>query len=287
MEDRVPPPTAHCHNHSDRLAQLTCPRCQQYCCIFCWHNHLQRCETCLRKDPAAAVPPVPWEDASQPWVKRYFGTLKAALSPLGTAPSFARPVVFTALRFALMTTLPLTLLVGIMPHTRTLMFMPNRVMVLPGADQLTIALDILRAMGSQLGIDLIQIAALWLPYVSLVKAYGSPDKGPYAKRALLYRSWLLPASALLPTLSAFLQYDLGLLALAGLVLKVMFLLSLSFAARLSCGLSLLWSIVAVMVAVVLSEVATLLALTGLEHLLPPLPAILEEQVKQLFEASSS
>lgn len=261
MQDRAPS-SSRCHAHAERQAYVTCPKCQRHCCLQCWHQQLERCETCLRQDPAAAVAPLPWEDPRQPWLSRLVGTLRTAFSPVATAPAFARPVVFTALRFALLTALPLSLLAGIIPHTRTLLFVDFTVVVQNGASPMAIALDVLRAMGLQLTLDLVHLAATWLPYVSLVKAYGGEGASPYAVRTLLYRAWLLPAYTLviglviwpleMPDDGEQVQQVATLLLLLPQILPILFMLALGYSARLASGLSAMWSIVVVTIAVMIS-----------------------------------
>ena len=276
MEERAPS-SSHCHHHSERQAYVTCPRCKRHCCLQCWHHQLHQCDACLREDPAAAVAPLPWESAGGPWLTRLLQTLMTAFSPVITAPAFARPVTFTAVRFALLTALPLSLLAGIIPHTRTLLFANMAIVVSDDANSTAIALDVVRAMGFQLALDLIHLVATWLPYVSLVKAYGGEDKRPYAVRTLLYRAWLLPAYTLLVGLFVWpmdLPEDAGQIDQIAMlplilpqVLPILFMLALGYSARLASGLSALWSIVVVTIAVMISALVD----EGAKHLLLSLP----------------
>lgn len=279
MQDRAPS-SSRCHAHAERQAYVTCPKCQRHCCLQCWHQQLDRCETCLRQDPASAVAPLPWEDPGQPWLARLLRTLLTAFSPVATAPAFARPVVFTALRFALLTALPLSLLAGVIPHTRTLLFVDLHVVVQDQASALAITLDVLRAMGIQLALDLVHLTATWLPYVSLVKAYGGEAATPYAVRTLLYRVWLLPAYTLLigliiwplqmPEDGEEVQQIATVLLLLPQLLPILFMLALGYSARLASGLSAMWSIVVVTIAVMISALVDEGA-KAILLLLPPLP----------------
>ena len=269
-----------CHRHQDRDAYLICPRCRKYCCAFCYHSRFAVCESCLQADPASVVPRVPFENAERSWAYRIGMTLLRALQPSLTAPAFAQPERTQALRFFLLSAVPLSLLAGVIPHTRELLFANMAITVLGTPDTATLILDVVRAMAVQLALDAVHLAALWLPFISLLRAYAGPDKAQYGRRALLYRAWLLPISTLLTGLFLWPQTApaagqdpaegvLMLLALPQL-LPVFLLLAMGYTARLACGLSTLWSIVITAVAATVAAFATDAALTMVKVLLPPL-----------------
>ena len=270
MYERAPH-SARCHRHPDRQAHLKCPQCQRYCCVFCWHAQFDRCEACLQQAPATAVPPIPWE---QPigWPQRFGRTLLTALSPHLTAPAFARPELVAALRFALLTALPLALLAGIMPHTRTLLFSPGALSVLKDSQTQDIVLDVLRAMGVEAAVDLAHLAAVSAPYLSLLKSYGGPGTVPFGVRALLYRAWLLPAAELVKQALFFVLGGSPVVLLLPQILQVLFLLSLGFTARLACGLGAGWSIVIVLISSIVAAFADEALLAAVQHILPDLAA---------------
>jgi len=202
MQEREPdhsaPEGAVCAEHSERPAAFTCPRCGNYACIFCWHTLSHRCDACLKRDPAAAAPPLAWEAPKGSRVLRYFATLGSAFRPVQSAPAFARPDVGPALTFFLSSALPMAALAGVIPYTKTLMFGSSMAITVQGHPSTSdIAADVVRAMLIQLGLFTLEFAALALPFTSLVRAYAEEAKRPAALRALLYRSWLLPAFALL------------------------------------------------------------------------------------------
>jgi hypothetical protein len=256
MQEREPdhsaPEGAVCAEHHGRPAAFTCPRCGNYACIFCWHALSSRCDACLKRDPAAAAPPLAWEGSTGNGIGRYFGTLGSAFRPVRSAPAFARPQVRPALRFFLLSALPMAALAGVIPYTKTLMFGSSLAVTVQGhPTSAEIATDVARAMLIQLGLFGLDFAALALPFTSLVRAYADETKRPAALRALLYRSWLLPAATLLfflavwllppgPTpeaASPFLPYVFTI----QLTFNALLLLSMRATARFACGITPLLS----------------------------------------------
>lgn len=251
MQEREPdhsaPEGAVCAEHQGRPAAFTCPRCGNYACIFCWHALSSRCDACLKRDPAAAAPPLAWEGHSGTGIGRYFDTLGSAFHPVRSAPAFARPQVGPALRFFLLSTLPLAALAGVIPYTKTLLFGSSLALTIQGhPSSAEIAIDVARAMLIQIGLSALDFAALALPFLSLVRAYADEAKRPAALRALLYRTWLLPAAMLLyfialwllpappapETPSPFLPFVLTV----QLTFDVLLLLSMRATARFACGI---------------------------------------------------
>lgn len=281
------PEGAHCAEHPERPAQFTCPRCGSFACIACWHGAVARCARCLRRDPTEAAPPIPWEAEGRSWLGRYFATLASALSPVRTAPAFARPDVRAALRFALLTAVPLALLAGIIPHTRTLMFEGNfGVRVLGHPSEVEIVLDIARAAAVQLGLSGAELLALMLPFVSLVRAYA-PNRQHAAARVLLYRVWMLPGAWLLlyatfwllpATDAASLTNGQKMLVvvmelLLTAIVPVLLFVAMGATARMSCGLGPGISIIVVAVPAVLLFLMQGLLRLGVDRLLPQLAVI--------------
>jgi hypothetical protein len=254
------PPGAACAEHSERPAAFTCPRCGNYACIFCWHPIAERCDTCLKRDPAAAAPALPWETQQGSALSRFFRTLGGSFRPLQTAPAFARPGGKRAIRFFLLSALPLAALAGIIPRTKTLLFGNFTVVVQGHPSSGEIALDILAAMGMQLGASVVEFASVALPYVSLTRAYAPAERHGAAMRVLLYRVWLSPfatqiinvAAWLLPTNggSEVYQHYVMPFALANMLLHLLLLSSLRATVRLACGVGPLLSYVIVIVTVI-------------------------------------
>jgi hypothetical protein len=283
--DSSAPAGAHCAEHPQRAAHFTCPRCGSYACLACWHPSIERCQQCLKRDPTEAAPPIPWERSDAPWPRRFVATLGTALRPIRTAPAFARDDVGAALRFMLLSAIPLALLAGIIPHTRTLLFEGEfRVRVLGNPDDAQIALDVLRAMGVQLAMSALEIGCLMLPFVSLVRAYA-PERRHAALRVMLYRAWLLPAALAAfylaiwalpapPTGAAPQAPPVGWVIVLGLrtMVPVLLFVAMGSTARLSCGLGPWMSMVVVIVPVVLLLLVNPLAEVGVLRLLPAINA---------------
>jgi hypothetical protein len=206
----------------------------------------------LKRDPAAAAPPLAWEAPKGNAIGRYFGTLGSAFHPVVSAPAFARTEIAPALRFFLLSALPMALLAGVIPYTKTLMFGSSLALTIQGnPSHNEIAIDVVRAMLIQLGLFTLEFAALALPFTSLVRAYAEEAKRPAALRALLYRAWLLPGGALLYFLALWVlpagpQPDVPSPAVFWVVMvttafNAVLLLSMRATARFACGITPLLS----------------------------------------------
>jgi len=281
--DRSAPEGATCGEHPERPAYFTCPRCGAHACVFCWHPAVDRCSACLTRDPTEAAPPIPWEEASTGGVGAYLRTLGAAFRPVRTAPAFARDELAPALRFLWLSAVPMALLAGIIPHTRTLEFGDVfGVELLKNPDSATIALDVARAMAVQAGLFAVELAAIALPFTSLVRAYAHPTRRAAALRVVLYRVWLVPGTALLfylggwalpaPSQSDVIPAGYALLLALRVILPVYLMVAMGATARLACGLGPGMSIVVVLVPFILSAVVDAIAVTAVEAMLPALPA---------------
>jgi hypothetical protein len=256
MQEREPdlsaPEGAVCAEHHERPAAFTCPRCGNYACIFCWHALSSRCDACLKRDPAAAAPPLAWEARTSSGIGRYFSTLGSAFRPVRSAPAFARPEIRPALKFFLLSALPMAALAGVIPYTKTLMFGSSFAVTIQGhPSSAEIATDVVRAMLIQLGLFALDFGALALPFTSLVRAYAEEAKRPAALRALLYRTWLLPGASLLLYLGLWLlpggatpeiasPFVLPLYVIQ-MMFSAMLLLSMQATARFACGIGPLLS----------------------------------------------
>jgi hypothetical protein len=162
----------------------------------CWHGPVDRCDACLRRNPLDAAPPIPFEDPARGFIGGLLGTLFGAFAPVRTAPAFAGDGVRRAVVFAVLVTVPLALVRGVIPYTRTLRFGPTlSVEVLGGANSTQIALDLAAAAGISLLVTGVCLLALTVPFVSLARAYGSRKTGGAPLRLMLYRGWLLTVSA--------------------------------------------------------------------------------------------
>jgi len=250
------PPGAPCAEHPERPAAFTCPRCGNHACLFCWHPIAERCDTCLRRDPAAAAPALPWETPyGSAWL-RFVRTLWSAFQPVHTAPAFARPGLRRAVLFFLLSALPMAALAGVIPHTKTLMFGSAFQVVVQGhPSTATIGLDVLRAMLLQLLVFGVDFVAFALPYTSLVRAYAPPARAGAALRVLLYRSWLAPFAALFFYVGVWMLPGAGkpeepppllpVLLIGQFILHMLLLSSMRASARLASGIGALLSFVVV------------------------------------------
>jgi hypothetical protein len=262
------PEGAVCAEHHERPASFTCPRCGNYVCLFCWHSVSQRCDACMKRDPAAAAQPVPWETQHGSFVARYFGTLVGAFRPVATAPAFARPGLRHALVFFVLSAVPLAALAGVIPNTKTLMFGSVFSVIVQGHPSSgAIALDVVLAMLLQLASFGLDFLALAVPYASLVRAYAPADRRPAALRVLLYRSWLAPCATLLFFLGLWMlppgsrpdepTHLLPALALLQFVFNLLLLISMRATARLACGIGALLSFIVVAVPLLVCGLAQL------------------------------
>jgi hypothetical protein len=282
--DRSAPAGATCVRHPERDAQFKCPHCGTNVCFLCWHPAIARCELCLQRDPTEAAPPIPWDDPERPVLQRYFGTLATALSPVRSAPAFARDDLGAARRFLLLTALPLALLSGIIPYTRTLLFEGNFSVRMVGAPSASdIVLDLLLAMGVQLASTSIELLCLLLPFASLVRAYARPGRHAAAMRAMYYRFWLMPGAAMLfylviwalpaPDTAALAAQTppLGwvLVSFVRVLIPVLLFVAMGSTARLACGLGPFMSMLVVIVPVILWLLVEPLATMGIDQILPP------------------
>ncbi|NOY91616.1 MAG: hypothetical protein GXP55_10485 [Deltaproteobacteria bacterium] len=283
--DRSAPEGAFCSEHEARPALARCPLCGRDACIACWHVAADRCDHCLAGDRAAAAPLIPWE-ANVGVLRGFFGTLRTALSPMRSAPAFANAQQRKAWTFALLTTLPLALMSGVIPYTFTLRFGPSFMVTTMGSpSQTDIGLDVARAAGVGLLVVLFELLALGASYVSLCRSYAGEDEGAAAGvaalRGLLYRSFLLPLAGVQGLLASVAAWGLPQGAMgtadspgaAAYVVPMLLLIpfalyftSLRQTARLAAGLKPLPSFVVAIVPFVLMVVVSALA----QHLLSPL-----------------
>lgn len=191
--------------------------------------------------------------------------------------------------FFLLSALPFSMLAGIVPHTRTLVFGNGAITVLGSADANAITLDVLRAIGVQLVLSGIELCALMLPYVSLVRANAAAG-AMAATRVILYRFWLSPAAAVLGYLAAWLlpipevalrdgspppplsdTWPLLVVSLMQVALRVLQIIAMSATARLAAGLTMAWTFLAVLVPLVLQILVVPLAADAVDRLLPKPP----------------
>ena len=183
---------ANCSVHGDRTAFRVCPTCGANACLTCWHPSISRCHACLVKD-AKTFPQVPWEDRTRTLVGRFVFTLFSALSPDSGAPGFARESDTTGAVFAVLTLVPVGLVSGIIPYTRTLLFGSSfEIHVVPGTDQHAMAMDVLVAAFTGLLVSMLSWLAVVLPYVSLSRAYADRGVATAPVRLMNYRGWLIP-----------------------------------------------------------------------------------------------
>ncbi len=147
---------------------------------------------------------VPWELPRHALGVRFIRTLSDAFRPVQSAPSFlnahARRPAWT---FFLLTWIPLALIEGVIPFTRTLAF--ERGWVIQPLDHTSLQVhlaDIAASMGLSLLVAGVSLMALAVPYIQLVQGYGEEQARRTALVFLSYRCWLLPAHGLLLYLAA-------------------------------------------------------------------------------------
>lgn len=234
------PEGAHCAEHPERSALVTCPRCGSYACLGCWHNAVNRCHACLLRDP---MPPVPWADPERAWPARLLSTLAGAFRPTSSAVGFARGEWTRAISFALITFLPLSLMSGIIPFTHHLLFGGRfHVSIAGDPTWAELAIDVAQAAGFGLLFALVKLVCLTVPYLSLTRAYGNQalESRP-ARQVMLYRAWLLPLGGINGLVLGLMYWTLPFDPTAGLGEGAMGILS---AISLLPLLLLLWSMTA-------------------------------------------
>jgi len=297
------PEGATCAEHRERMALFTCPRCGKHACLACFHTPVMRCVTCMRSDPTEASPPLPFEAGDGTALGRYFRTYGTAFYPWRSAPAFARPGLRPAIVFFALSSLPMILLAGIIPHTRTLLFANWQVLLQGAPSESAIALDVARAIAVQIGLSAVELLSLLLPFASLMAAYA-PERKEAATRLVLYRFWLGPAAALIGQVAA---WSLAIPALplpvgpeqtlpAAIVfsafvqagLRVFQLLALIATSRLACGLSVPMSLLVVGVPIVLQLLVVPLSSYAAEKVLPesPLPPSISAGAEAEADADS-
>jgi hypothetical protein len=280
------PEGATCAEHRDRMALFKCPRCGRAACMSCFHAPVARCVQCMRRDPTEAAPPLPFEAGDGTALGRFFRTFGTAFYPWRSAPAFARPGLRPALLFFALSAVPMILLSGVMPHTRTLWFAAGKIVTQGSPTQQMIALDVARAIAVQVGLSAVELLSLLLPFASLVAAYA-PERKEAAIRLVLYRFWLGPAAALLGQAAAWslpmsvaaapldpsqgLPAPIMIAAILQAALRVFQLLALIATSRLACGLSVPLSLVVVGVPIVLQLLVVPLSSHAVEQILPHAP----------------
>lgn len=294
-----PPPSEEpCFVHDESLAVLMCPKCQRAVCMTCWQHPVLQCYDCLERAAPSEFVPVPWEDSQQGWLPRFGLTLASALAPIRTAVSMRTSEIGPALRFFLLTFIPLALLAGIVEWTHTLAFGPEFQLTRIGqATDAAVLVDALTA--SVVGFVWVAVRSLCyaLPFVSISLAFADARLNPKATspqvRAqnrtrlvsmMLYRLWLLPAAQVAESIlmwAAPSDTDEGsffvvLVAMAKMIPIVLLLISMRTSTRILCGIGPLPSMAAVLLPFILVFGAEQLLATLLEPLRPqpvlPTPA---------------
>jgi hypothetical protein len=223
---------------------------------------------------------LPFEQPEGDGPSRYLRTLASVLSPVRTAPAFAAGELAPARRFLLLSALPLAALAGVIPYTRTLLFVGDftvRVIGRPTQDQ--IALDVLAAAGTQVLISGLELLCLLIPFRSLVRAYA-PGRETAAERVVYYRFWILPAALLFlylvvwaapvpPAGQSAPPLGIQLAFLVRTFTPVLLFVAMVATARLACGLGPWMSLVVVAIPMALLMLCELLVGAGLSHVMPP------------------
>lgn len=233
---------ATCGAHHDRAAFRVCPVCNKNACLACWHPSIVRCHACLVRD-VRTFPAIPWEDSARNFFSRWLMTALSALSPESSAPGFARESSTNGVGFALLMFVPFALLAGVIPYTRTLLFVaPFEIRVTVGADASAIGLDVVLAALTGLLVSAASLLAVGLPYVSLSRAYADRGVPSAPTRLISYRGWLIPLhltlSSLLPWCVPTPTSEIAIVlaqVLAPLVPLVLLLASMRAVARMGSG----------------------------------------------------
>lgn len=282
LRDIEAPKGARCSEHPDRLARFRCPSCGRYTCAFCWDESTSRCKSCASSDSSNATIRLPFEDTSKPFLSRVTATLASAFNPRETAGGFSTCDPTFALRFLLLSALPLSLVSGVIPHTQTLVFGPGLSVELVGqVGGIEIAIDVLRAMFFQLLFDGITITALVLPFTSLAKSYGNTQSAVGAIGTVFYRYWLIPGAMLISYLAFWILPEVGIGLFIQFVLSALalffFIRAMWLTARLSYGVGTVWSIAVVGVPWIILLLVVALVLPFLQSSLGITP---QEPIKQ-------
>jgi hypothetical protein len=284
----IPPDGATCSEHPERAALAVCPRCGEYACLACWHHPIRRCHRCLMLDPAGAAPPIAWEQRDRNVVARFFATLATALQPLASAPAFARSGVGPAIRFWLVTFVPLALLSRIIDFTRLHYFVDRLILVVGTPSDAETAVDVGRAIALGALVSVVAVLALALPYVSLIRSYsarGSRLDAPV--RLLLYRSFLVPLASVIngvgiwllpvdPDVAAF-----TLVQIAAVIPLVLLFSAMRATARMATGLGPVLSLATAIVPLMVM----LIGQQFLIDALTPVPTVDHEAVRAMVVAA--
>lgn len=185
-------PDATCAHHEGRPAFVRCPVCRKDVCVACFFVDAWRCQRCIEAAPEELAPHPAFE--ARGGVAGFAASVREAFSPRRTAPGFGLPPERDrALVFFLSSFVPVAFGSGIIPYTRYLHFgSAARVVVTRGHSSAEIALDVLRAGGLGFLQSAVLYALFALCYASLVRGFGRPEAGDIARRALLYKGFLMP-----------------------------------------------------------------------------------------------
>ena len=216
----------------------------------------------------------PWEQPDRPVLMRYAQAVRDAFRPLRSAPQFANTSGGPSWALAAATFLPLAVLEGVVPFTRSIQFGPAfSVILLNGATQSEVVVDVMRASALGTLLSVVRFISLLLPYVSLAKAYGR-GRPQAPLHLMLYRAWLLPAGQLLLAAVAWglpASSHEGAVFLVQLVVMVpvlMLLVSMRVTARAVCGVGPWASLVVVLVPFAFLTVVEMVLMPVLRPWLP-------------------
>jgi hypothetical protein len=219
-------------------------------------------------------------------VGRFVATLADALRPTRSAPTFATSSSRAAISFFLITFVPIALVSGIIPYTRTLLFGAGAVQLDGDPTPHAIAIDVARAAGLGLLVEAAKLLCLALPYLSLTRAFATRGHPPAALSAMLYRGWLIPLVQLLVYLWTWpLPGDssegvAALVSIVSLLPLLMLLSSMLATARMASGVGPIASLVVVLVPFIVMMVFMPLGMQALDPWLPD-----SEALRQAMRAS--
>lgn len=235
-------PQARCALHTEAAALMLCPRCGDGACAQCWSIEHGLCLTCAKRDPLHAVVPLPWEDLTLSRRARVFRTWLSLLRPGSHSKAFARGGAWPAVTFWLWVTLPLACLSGVIPLTRTLLFMPTLAIQLIGAPSgIDIVWDVVRAAFIGAVTNVVLLVVVWLSLL-IGSLFGAAR---IWVRSVLYWSWLPPVILLSLYIPTWLTLSFGWMTLTTWPLVLLWWVAQGYVARRAAGFGWLRTILTV------------------------------------------
>lgn len=225
--------------------------------------------------------PMAWEDPALPWHRRLLRTLGATFLPTESARAAAEGSLGPALRFALLSALPWAPLWAVVPFTHTLLFKSRFTVEVIESAEISIALDVARAMAVGLVLSVLYFLSWAFPFASLLRAFAHVPHQSSATlaawRTALYRVWIVPAGMTLFWLITWGMPEnpptvlLEITFLCFQMLPRLLLVLHCHAAARYAGVSSAMALVVSILPVIVEWSAGLLVWHGAKELLPPMP----------------